>query len=127
MAEVKPKVLVVDDELDLIKMVSKRLALEGFEVLLAKDGEEAIAKAREGHPDVIVLDLMMPRLSGFEVCQMLKKDAQFQRTPVIFFSGKYGGMEESELREWGASAFLSKSQGSPALIAQIKALLEKAD
>ena len=121
----KPRVLLADDEPDLMQLVGKRLEYEGFEVLMARDGEEALAKARAEQPDLIVLDLMMPKFSGFQACKALREDERFQRTPIIFFTGKYSRMDKPTLQAWGADAFLRKDEGGKALVELMNALLAK--
>ena len=123
MTKAKRRVLVVDDEPSIIKVVGKRLEVAGYEVLTAMDGQEGLTKARLGRPDVIVLDLMMPKLNGFEVCAALKQDPQFQHIPIIIFTGKGKGMDEQLCRECGANAYLTKPHRPEELIEQIEALL----
>ena len=123
MAEGRRRVLLVDDEPAIIKVIGKGLEAAGYEVLSAMDGEDAMTKAQLGHPDVIILDLMLPKKSGFEVCAALKKDPQFQRIPIIIFTGKGQEMDEKLCRELGADAYITKPHASKALIEQIEALL----
>ena len=123
MTEKKRRVLVVDDEPSILKMVGRQLEVKGFEVLVASDGEEAIAKARTEGPDVIVLDLIMLKHSGLEVCQALRQDERCKQMRIILFTGKGQDMTESRLREWGADAFLSKTRGTDLLIQKIEGLL----
>ena len=123
MAETRRRILLVDDEPSIIKMIGKALELKGYEVLTAMDGEDGLTKAQLGHPDVILLDLMLPKKSGFEVCAALKGDPRYQRIPIIIFTGKGQEMDERLCREIGADAYLSKPHGSKALIEQIEALL----
>ena len=75
MSDTRRRVLLVDDEPDILKTVGKSLEVAGFDLLIAGDGESGLLKARTEHPDMIVLDLMMPGLSGLEVCAALRKDA----------------------------------------------------
>lgn len=119
------RVLLVDDEEGTIKTVGKRLELAGFEVLVAMDGEDALAKVREAHPDVIVLDLLLPKLSGLKVCATLKQDPAHQRIPIIILTGKEDVVDERACRECGADAYLTKSAGTSALVEHITSLLRK--
>ena len=119
----KWRVLLVDDDPSIVKVVGKRLEVSGFEVLVAVDGQEALTKAQLGNPHVIILDLMLPTLSGFEVCAALKKDPRTQPIPVIIFTAKGQEMDETLCREIGATAYLSKSLQGKALIEQIEALV----
>ena len=123
MAEGRRRVLLVDDEPVIIKVIGKGLEAAGYEVLTAMDGEDAMTKVQLGHPDVIILDLMLPKKSGFEVCAALKKDPRFQRIPIIIFTGKGQQMDETLCRELGANAYITKPHASKALIEQIEALL----
>jgi two-component system alkaline phosphatase synthesis response regulator PhoP len=130
MTDSKRRILLVDDEPDIGKVVGKYLEVAGFEVLVAADGEEGIAMARAERPDLIILDIMMPRLSGIEVCLSLRKEPQFQQTPIIFYTGKdhddvIASMPQNSqrLQQWGANAFVKKTEGGAALVKQIRALL----
>ena len=132
MAEGKPRILFVDDEPSILKIVSKHLELAGFEVLIATNGEEGLSKARAERPDAIILDLMMPKRSGLEVCLTLRKEAQFQQTPIILFTGKEHDdvvanlRTNDRLKEWGASAFVKKGEGAATLIRHIREMLASA-
>ena len=117
------RVLLIDDEPGILKTIGKRLEVAGFDVLTAADGEEGLTKARLGHPDVIILDLMMPKLNGYEVCAKLKKDPELQRIPVIIFSAKGAAADERLCREIGADAYITKSHQGKALVEQIEVIL----
>ncbi len=126
MSERKLRVLLVDDEPSIIKTVGKRLELEGFEVLVATDGEEALAKAQTGHPDAIVLDLMLPKLSGFDVCAKLKQDQQSTDIPIItIFSGKASPEDATRCRQLGAAAYVPKGKGAAPLVEQLRLLFRQ--
>ncbi len=88
MADRKLRVLFVDDEPGILKMVGKRLEIAGFEVVTAVDGEDALAKGFAVQPDLVVLDLMLPKISGLKVCPQLKQDPRTAQIPVIIFTGK---------------------------------------
>ena len=79
----KGKILVVDDEIYIVHILDFSLGMEGYEVLTALDGEQALEKARTEHPDLIVLDIMMPKLDGYETCKLLKGDDSTRNIPVI--------------------------------------------
>lgn len=123
MGEGKRRVLLVDDEADIVKTLSKRLEVEGFDVLVASDGEEALTKARTEHPDLIILDIMMPKRIGFEVCATLRQDERFRHTPIILYTGKWQEMDERLLRELGADAYVTKVSEAAVLMKQIHTLL----
>lgn len=119
----KPRILLVDDEPSIVKMVGKRLEVEGFEVVIAMDGQDALAKARTESPQLIVLDLMLPKLNGYEVCTMLKQDTRYQKTPIIIFTAKTQEKDEKMAMECGANAFVRKPFRAQELIEKIRALL----
>ena len=125
MAE-KPRILLVDDEPSIVKMVGKRLEIEGFEVLVAVDGQDGLAKARAENPALIVLDLMLPKLNGYEVCSKLKQDARYRHIPIVIFSGKGQDTDVQHGYDCGADAYVTKGDGKTALIQKIKALLVRA-
>ena len=122
MAE-KHRILLVDDEPSIVKMVGKRLEVDGFEVLLAMDGQEGLHKARTEHPDLIVLDLMLPKLNGYEICTMLKQDARYQKVPIVLFTAKAQEKDEKLGMECGANAYVRKPFRAQELLDKIRALL----
>ena len=124
MSEAKRRVLLVDDEPSILKTVGKQLEVAGFDVLTAGDGPGGLEKACAERPDVIILDLMMPHLSGLEVCAELRKDERCKGIPVIVYSGKGQEMKDEMLREWGANAYLSKTRGTDVLVDTIRRLLK---
>jgi CheY-like chemotaxis protein len=87
----KGKILVVDDEVYIVHILDFSLGMEGYEVVTALDGEEALAKVKKEQPDLIVLDIMMPKLDGYETCRILKSDPETQQIPVILLSAKGRG------------------------------------
>ena len=121
MAE-KVCILLVDDEPSIVKMVGKRLEVEGFEVLVAMDGQEALKAAQTQAPDLIVLDLMLPKLNGYEVCMMLKEDPAHQKVPVIMFTAKAQEQDEKLGLACGADAYIRKPFKAQELLDQIRAL-----
>ena len=122
MAE-KRRILLVDDEPSIVKMVGKRLEVEGFEVLVAMDGQEALAKARAESPNLIVLDLMLPKVNGYEVCTMLKQDTRFQNIPIVLFTAKAQEKDEQLGMECGANAYVRKPFRAQELLEKIRALI----
>ena len=125
MAE-RHRILLVDDEPSIVKMVGKRLEVEGFEVLIAIDGQEGLDKARTERPDLIVLDLMLPKLNGYEVCTMLKQDTRYQGIPVVLFTAKAQEKDEKLGMECGANAYVRKPFRAQELLEKIRALLPAA-
>ena len=125
MSEGKQRVLLVDDEPSIIKMTSMGLKLEGFEVLVAVDGEEALAKARAEHPDLIILDLMLPKLSGFEVCATLKQGQDTREIPIVIFTAKGEDADKKRCLELGAVAYFTKGPEAGSLIERVKSALQE--
>ena len=122
MAE-KVRILLVDDEPSIVKMVGKRLEVEGFEVVLAVDGQEGLSKAQTQSPDLIILDLMLPKLNGYEVCTMLKQDTRFQKIPIMMFTAKAQDKDEKLGMECGANAYVRKPFRAQELLEKIRSLL----
>ena len=123
MAE-KARLLLVDDEPSIVKMVGKRLEVEGYEVLVAADGQAALAKARTEHPSLIILDLRLPKLNGYEVCTMLKQDPRYQKIPILMFTAKAQEKDEKLGIACGADAYLRKPFQAQELLGRIRALLD---
>jgi len=119
----KVRLLLVDDEPSIVKMVGKRLEIEGFDVLIAMDGQEALAKAQAESPDVMILDLMLPKLNGYEVCTMLKQDTRFQKIPIVMFTAKTQEKDEKMAMECGANAFVRKPFRAQELLDKVRSLL----
>ena len=92
------KILIVDDEPDALKMVTLTLQAEGYQVVTGSDGEEALRLAQAEHPDLIMLDVMMPKLNGYEVARRLRRLPEFSQVPILFLSarGQVEGMPGTE-------------------------------
>ena len=104
----KKKILLVDDEPNIQAVVSARLTALGFEVLTAKDGQEGLDIARKELPDVILLDLMLPKLDGYKVCRMLKFDKAFEHIPVIICSARGSDVDKKLAEQAGADEYMVK-------------------
>lgn len=126
MAEPK-RILVVDDEAPIVKVVSKRLEIEGFAVSVAMDGQEGVRKARAELPDLILLDLMMPKMNGFDACTTLKSDPATRWIPIIILSAKTQEEDERRALACGADAYQKKPFNAPVLMERIRALLGRAN
>ncbi len=118
-----PRLLLVDDEQSLVKLVKKRLEAEGFQVSVAVDGEEALQKAREELPDLIILDVMLPKMTGHEVCLILKQDPRYQNIPIILFTALAQARDEKIGFECGADAYIRKPFRAPDLVEKIRSLI----
>lgn len=117
------KILLIDDELDIVKLVESRLKINGYEVVVALDGQEALEKAREEKPDLILLDLMLPKLSGYKVCRMLKFDEKYKHIPIIMFTARVQENDEKLGFEVGADAYITKPFKPEVLLEKVKELL----
>ena len=118
-----PKILVVDDvELNL-ELQKTYLTSSGYDVVVAMDGEEALEKVETEHPDLVLLDVMMPKLNGFEVCQILKNDPKTQFIPVIMVTALQDVEDRVRGIESGADDFISKPFNKMELMARVKSLL----
>ena len=104
----KKRILLVDDSSLVLEMNKAQLEDAGFEVLIAKDGQEGLDLARKESPDAVLLDLMLPKLDGYKVCRLLKFDKAFEHIPVIIFSAKESEPDKKLAMQSGADAYLTK-------------------
>jgi two-component system alkaline phosphatase synthesis response regulator PhoP len=119
----KGRVLVVDDEIYIVHILDFSLGMEGYEVITALDGEQALEKARSEKPDLIVLDIMMPKLDGYETCKQLKADAGTKDIPVILLSAKGRNVDQKIGFEVGADDYITKPFSPRKLVERINAIL----
>jgi two-component system alkaline phosphatase synthesis response regulator PhoP len=119
----KGKILVVDDEVYIVHILDFSLGMEGYEVVTALDGEQAIEQAHTERPDLIVLDIMMPKLDGYETCKMLKADPQTRNIPVILLSAKGRNVDQKIGFDVGADDYITKPFSPRKLVERINALL----
>jgi class 3 adenylate cyclase len=115
--------MVVDDTPANVRMLEARLAREGYEVIAAHDGEQALAAAREARPDLILLDIMMPKIDGIEVCRRLKGDPAFPFTPIIMITALSDSKDVVAGLEAGGDDYLAKPVDQQALSARVKSML----
>ena len=120
-------ILVVDDEPDAIELVEFNLRAAGYGVIAAEDGEEAIRKAREGLPDLIVLDVMLPEVDGMAACRTLKNDPITSDIPVIMLTAKAAEIDRVLGLELGADDYVIKPFSPKELEARIRAVLRRSD
>jgi DNA-binding response OmpR family regulator len=116
------KILLSEDNDDIRKILSMRLEVAGYKVLQARDGEEAMESVKKEKPDIVVLDLMMPKLSGFEVCRMMKFDDRYKDIPVIVLSALEQQKDREKAFETGADAYFIKPFDLGLLINKIQEL-----
>jgi adenylate cyclase len=118
-----PRILIVDDNPTNVKVLQTRLAAEGYEIVTAADGEEGLAAARQHTPDLILLDVMMPKLDGFEVCRRLRADAAFPFTPIIMVTAMADSKDVVAGLEAGGDEYLTKPVDHAALAARVHSML----
>jgi DNA-binding response OmpR family regulator len=119
------KILLVDDEPDLVEMVKMRLEVAGYEAITAYDGQEGLDKARKEKPDLIILDLMLPKMDGYKVCTMLKRDQRYMKIPIILFTARAQESDQKLGKEVGADAYITKPFEPQTLLSKIKELLKE--
>jgi len=118
-----PRILVADDNPANVDILQTRLAVHGYEIVTAGDGEEALAVAREKQPDLILLDVMMPRMDGLEVCRRLKADTALPFIPIILVTAKADTKDIVAGLEAGGDEYLTKPVDQAALVARVKSML----
>ena len=118
-----PKVLVVDDNPDNVELLAKRLAAAGYRTCEAYDGEEALARVAEEEPDLVILDVMMPKLDGFEVCRRLKTQEATRGIPVIMLTAKREVPDKIRGLDTGADDYVTKPFNPQELMARVRSLL----
>ena len=119
----RKKVLVCDDDAAILRVLEVNLQIEGYEVLTAKDGEEAVQLALESQPDLVILDVMMPRLDGYQACEKMKANDELRETPVIFLSARGERADIAEARSLGAAEYLTKPFDPMELLERVAKLL----
>ena len=122
----QPKVLVAEDERDIRELIGFTLRYAGFDVVLTKNGAEAVEKAPDEQPDLIMLDVRMPKMTGYEACRALKDDPATGTIPVVFLSAKGQDGEIEQGLDLGALEYIVKPFAPDALITQVKRILERA-
>ena len=120
----RPRILIVDDELVIVKFLRANLEANGYETLAASDGAEALQKVEMELPDLIILDIMMPKIDGFEVCRRIREWSQI---PIIMLSARNDLMDKVKCLDLGADDYLSKPFGKEELIARVKAVLRRTE
>ena len=120
------RILVVDDDRELVELLRFNLDQAGFVVSVAKDGAEGLKAARTFGPDLILLDLMMPEIDGFEVCEILKRDRLTARIPIVMLTAMSGQLARAAGLGAGATQYICKPFSPKVLLGQIKAILNRA-
>jgi two-component system alkaline phosphatase synthesis response regulator PhoP len=121
----KQTILVVDDEQDLLDLIEYNLRKEGFDVVKAEDGEQGIEMAREHNPNLVLLDIMMPKMDGLEVCDVMRNDDKLKHIPIIFLTARGDEKTEVEGLNKGGDDYITKPISTTKLVSRIKAVLRR--
>jgi len=121
----KKKILIVDDEPDIVETLKFLVESEGFDCITAMDGEDALKKAKEFNPDVMILDVMLPKINGYKVCRLLKFDCKYKHIPILMVTAR--SQEEDRLigEETGADEYITKPFDINMVIEKIHYYLKK--
>jgi DNA-binding response OmpR family regulator len=125
MAEAGKKILVVDDEPDVASLLTLLLKAQGYEVISAGDGQEALEKARKEKPDLILLDIMLPKMDGYRVARVLKFDENYSHIPIIMLTAKIQEKDRKTGLEMGADDYVTKPFDTVAILEKVKGFLRK--
>jgi DNA-binding response OmpR family regulator len=118
------RILVTEDSPTILEILKSVLTEEGYEVIAAADGQQALDLARTEKPDLIILNLMLPKIDGYKVCRMLKFDERFKNIPIIMLTARSKESDEQLGREVGADAYIRKPFQPEVMIDEIKKLLK---
>ena len=121
----KKRILIVEDERQMVEMMKMRLEANDYEVLAAYDGQEGLDMAKKEKPDLIILDLMLPKMNGYKVCGLLKKDARYAKIPIMIFTAKAQEEDKKLGEEVGADGYLTKPFEPETLLNKIKELIKE--
>jgi DNA-binding response OmpR family regulator len=121
----KKKVLIIDDEIEMAELETLRLKASGYDVKTATDGESGLRAAREWKPDLVILDIMLPRMDGYQVCAALKRDASCERIPIILVSAVDHKYDTDLGKKVGADFYFTKPFEPAVLLEKIRELLRK--
>lgn len=121
----KGKILIADDEPDIVEIISYNLSLEGYELITARDGDEALQLAKAHKPDLIILDVMMPHKNGMEVCRILRSQPQFAQTLIIFLTALADEYSHVKGLEFGADDYLTKPVSPKVLVTKVNSLFRR--
>lgn len=119
----KKIILVIEDEEDLIQAIKIRLEFADYQVLVAYDGSQGLDMVKQHKPDLILLDIMLPKIDGYKVCSTLKNDQEYKKIPIIILTARAQEEDERLSYEAGANAFITKPFEYEVVVAKIKELL----
>ncbi len=118
------RILIIEDNEDQVELLSRLLNNAGYVVMTARTGPQGLGMARKHQPDLILTDLMLPQVNGYEICSLLKQDIQYQHIPIVVLSATKVEWQDAKIaKECGADAYLLKTIGPRALLAKVQELL----
>lgn len=120
-----PRILIADDDEGLRRLLRLVLCREGYEVIEAADGAETLARAYDSHPTLVLLDVMMPDMDGYDVCRRLRSDLRTHRLPIVFISAIDDIKQRNELLKLGADDCIRKPIGPRELVSRVREVLER--
>ena len=121
----KKRILIIEDETELVKAIQIRLEQADYEILVACNGIEGLDRAHKEKPDLIILDLMLPKMDGYKICGLLKRDAKYAQIPIIMFTARAQESDKKMGEEVGADAYITKPFEHQVLLDRIKELLKE--
>jgi DNA-binding response OmpR family regulator len=121
------KILIADDEANIVRSLQFLMKREGFEVLIASDGEAALSLIAEHRPDLVLLDVMMPKKSGFEVCQLVRANAAWHGIKVVLLTAKGRDVDVEKGLAMGADTYITKPFATKELVAKVRGMLGLAE
>ena len=121
------RIQVIEDDKDIVELVRYNLEKDGFQVIASSDGATGLAQIRKAPPDLVVLDLMLPKLSGLDICKEVRKDASLNRLPILILTAKGEEADRVVGLELGADDYVTKPFSPRELVARVKALLRRAE
>jgi two-component system alkaline phosphatase synthesis response regulator PhoP len=119
------KILIVDDEPDILEIITYNLQINGYDVQTAKDGDQGLIKAREYKPDLIILDIMMPKKNGIEVCKILRSQPEYDDTLIIFLTALNDELSHVKGLEFGADDYISKPVSPKIMVSKVNAMFRR--
>ena len=125
MATETKKILIVDDEPDILEIITYNLQINGYDVQTAKDGDQGLQKAREFKPDLIILDIMMPKKNGIEVCKILRSKPEYDDTLIIFLTALNDELSHVKGLEFGADDYISKPVSPKIMVSKVNAMFRR--
>lgn len=124
--QVKPKIMVVDDEPDALELIEFNLKQAGYDVVTAGDGAAALKKARSASPDLVILDIMLPEIDGFEVCKLLRRDPATAAIPILMLTARAAEIDRVLGLELGGDDYVTKPFSPRELVLRVNKILERA-